>query len=159
MILLENILPLDIIRFINKFVMYEELNDSNFKYVIKLWFEKKELCKFKYGHISYWKTEKVTDMAYIFFGEINFNEYLSNWNVSNVKNMWGMFDNAHSFNSDLSNWNVSNVKNMNRMFRNAHSFNSDLSNWNISNVENMKYMFKNASSFDLKFGPKKLYIQ
>ena len=70
-----------------------------------------------------------------------------------------MFDNAHSFNSDLSNWNVSNVKNMNRMFRNAHSFNSDLSNWNISNVENMKYMFKNASSFDLKFGPKKLYIQ
>ena len=47
--------------------IYEELNDTNFFNAIKLSFENRELCIFKYGHISDWKTEKVTDMSYAFY--------------------------------------------------------------------------------------------
>ena len=99
MIILENRLdiPLDVLKFINEF-MYEELNDSNFKDAIKLWFENEKLCTFKYGHISNWKTQKITDMSYAFYNRSNFNEDISNWNVSNVNNM---FYYAYSFNQNL----------------------------------------------------------
>ena len=47
MILFQKYLPLDIIRFIDTFV-YEDLNDNNFKDVVKLWFlnENSQKCEF-----------------------------------------------------------------------------------------------------------------
>ena len=155
MIILEDKLniPLDVLRYLNEYIKYEELNDNNFKDTIKLWFKNKESCKFKYGHISYWNTKKVTDMSKAFYGKTNFNEYISNWNVSNVKNMNSMFYRTDNFNSDLSRWNVSNVKDMKYMFCCTKSFNSDLSNWNISNVEKTFLMFHDASSFNSDLSP------
>ena len=149
MIILENQLeiPLDVLRFLNEFLR-EELNDNNFKIAIKLWFENRELCIIRFGHISNWKTGKVTNMSCAFSDRTEFNEDISRWNVSNVKNMSSMFHNANSFNSDLSNWNVSNVNSMCFMFCNATFFNSNLSKWNVTNLKNMAFMFCNAISFN-----------
>ena len=155
MIIIENRLdiPLDVLKFLNEYIIYEELTDSNFQDAIKLWFENEELCTFKYGHISNWKTGKVTNMSFVFYCKIDFNEDLSQWNVNNVTNMNGMFYNARSFNSNLSNWNISNVKTMSYMFRGASSFNSNLTKWNIRNVSYMYNMFYEATSFNLEFKP------
>ena len=126
MIILENRLdiPLDVLIFMNEFI-YEELNDNNFQDAVNLWFFNKGKCIFKYGHISTWKTQKITDMS----------------NVSNVKDMRCTFLNAKNFNSDISQWNVNNVKNMNYMFCDAKKFNFSLDNWNMSNVKNTDFMF------------------
>ena len=128
MIILEDKLdiPLDVLKFMNEYIKYEELNDDNFLDAIRLWFEDEKLCRIKYGHISLWETGKITDMDHAFWCGDNFNEDISNWNVSNVKTMEYMFRSATSFNSDLSNWNVSNVKSMKCMFSNTINFNSDL---------------------------------
>jgi hypothetical protein len=54
-------LPLDLVVLINSF-LYERLTDENFKQAIALWFENKEECKFRFGHISDWNTSRVTNM-------------------------------------------------------------------------------------------------
>ena len=76
MILMENMLdiPLDVIKFLNGYITYEEITNKNFEHAIKLWFEDEELCKFKYGHISSWKTENVTNMNRAFYNRTDFNE-------------------------------------------------------------------------------------
>ena len=142
MIILEDKLNvcLDVLRFLNEHIKYEQLNDTNFKYAATLWVLNEPLCRFKYGHISNWNTEKVTDMSTAFHNRNDFNEDLSEWNVSNVKNMKFMFYSTGKFTSDLSSWNVSNVTNMSFMFGNARNFTSDLSNWNVGNVGNVKNM-------------------
>ena len=66
-------LPLDIIIYINKFI-YEKLNDNNFKEAINLWFKNKEECLFRFGHISYWNTSRVTDMSETFKNKRYFNK-------------------------------------------------------------------------------------
>ena len=140
MIILEDKLniPLDVLKFINEF-MYEELNDSNFHYAINLWFKNRKLSKFKYGHISNWKTQKVTDMSLAFYNRSNFNEDISNWNVSNVNDMSYMFCYASSFNQNLEKWNITNVKNMSFMFR--YSSSSNLDKWNINESCNILWIF------------------
>ena len=143
-----NILPLDVIRYINEFVKYKELNDKTIRIAVKLWFINKEKCKIKYGHISYWNVSNVTDMSSLFCECDFFNEDISRWNVSNVTNMSGIFSGAYSFNCDLSKWNVSNVTDMSCMFFEATSFNSDISNWNVEKVTVMVFMFYRASSFN-----------
>ena len=42
---------------INSF-LYERLTDENFKQAIALWFENKEQCKFRFGHISDWNASQ-----------------------------------------------------------------------------------------------------
>jgi surface protein len=79
-------LPLDLVVLINSF-LYERLTDENFKQAIALWFEKKEECKFRFGHISDWKTSRVTNMKTAFYGRSNFNEDIGRWNVGRVTNM------------------------------------------------------------------------
>ncbi len=114
----------------------------------------------------------VTDMSYMFYGCISFNENINHWNVSNVTNMEATFsftpnfnqplDNwdtgnviymnglffRSSFNQNINSWNVSNVVNMAGMFRENSNFNQPLNNWNTGNVTNMYGMFASASSFN-----------
>ena len=151
--LIEDRTPLceDIVRYINSFAVREELNDNNFKEARDLWFNDKNLCIWRFGHISNWNTSKITDMSYTFENRREFNEDISKWDVSNVKNMSGMFSNAFDFNSDISGWNVSNVKNMQYMFFYASSFNCDISRWDVSNVESMYLMFLQATSFNRNY--------
>ena len=87
--LMENNLniPLDLLRFISEFSKNEEINNSNFNEAIHLWFEDKEKCIFRFGHISKWNVSKVTNMSDAFKGREDFNEDISKWNVNNVVNM------------------------------------------------------------------------
>jgi surface protein len=145
----ETRLPLDLVVFINSF-LYERLTDENFKQAIDLWFENKEECKFRFGHISDWNTSRVTNMGFMFYQA--FNQDIGQWNVSNVTNMRGMFHGASQFNQDIGQWNVSSVTNMGYMFHGASQFNQDIGQWDVSSVTNMGYMFHGASQFNQDIG-------
>jgi surface protein len=140
----ETRLPLDLVVFINSF-LYERLTDENFKQAIDLWFENKEECKFRFGHISDWNTSRVTNMGFMFYQA--FNQDIGQWNVSNVTNMRGMFHGASQFNQDIGQWNVSSVTNMGYMFHGASQFNQDIGQWDVSSVTNMGWMFEGATSY------------
>ena len=96
------------------------------------WFQNKEETETKYGPISEWKTERVTDMSILFIGKQLFNEDISKWNVSNVTDMKEMFRNAIAFDQQLDSWNVSNVKNMETL---KHFY-------NIKKIENKIFNFE-----------------
>jgi surface protein len=143
-------IPLDVVVLINSF-LYEKLIDGNFREAMNLWSNNKEECKLRFGHIKYWNTSRITDMAMAFYGRRNFNIDISRWNVSNVTDMSWMFGEAHKFNRDISRWDVSKVTNMAGMFYDAKRFNGDLSRWNISNVTEKGFMFEGATAYQ---GPK-----
>ena len=121
--------------------------------------------------ISHWDTRNVTDMSWMFYGALSFNQPISNFitskvtdmsgmfsessfnqpvpfDTSKVTNMYDMFHDASSFNQSVSNFNTSKVTGMSSMFDGASSFNQPVSNFDTSNVTNMSYMFYNASSFN-----------
>ena len=100
-------LPLDLVIFINSFFQYEKLTNGNFYQAIALWFAKKEECKWRYGHISFWNTSRVTDMSGSFYGREYFDEDISGWDVRRVTDMSCMFYQASHFNGDISQWDVS----------------------------------------------------
>jgi surface protein len=126
-------LPLDLVVFINSF-LYERLTDENFQQAIALWFENKEQCRFRFGHISGWNSSRVTNMGFAFCGRSYFNEDISRWNVGRVTNMRFMFYEAYKFNQDIGQWDVSSVTNMEGIFNGASHFNRDIGQWNVSSV-------------------------
>ena len=75
----------------------------------------------KYGNISDWIVNQVTDMRKLFSRQSNFNENISRWNVGQVKSMGSMFYGASSFNQDIGQWNVGQVKHMYNVFEGASS--------------------------------------
>ena len=148
------ILPLDILRFINRWVKNKQLNNENIKEAINLWMRKNEECLWKYGPISDWNTSQVTNMSYLFTG-CSFNEDISHWDVSKVTYMNGMFAVARLFNGDISHWNVGQVKDMSYMFAGASSFNGDIRNWNVSKVTTTSCMFIGATLFNqVRYSPR-----
>jgi surface protein len=116
---------------INSF-LYERLTDENFHQAIDLWFENKEECKFRFGHISDWNTSRVTNMERVFHDRRDFNLDIGQWNVGRVTDMGSMFYGASEFNQDLGQWNVSNVTDMGSMFHGASQFNGDIGHWDVS---------------------------
>jgi surface protein len=139
-------LPLDLVVLINKFLP-KILTDENFHQASDLWFENKEECKFRFGHISDWNTSRVTNMEYAFADRRDFNEDISRWDVGNVTNMSYMFSGASQFNCDISRWDVGRVTNMRNMFDGASQFNAEIGQWNVRNVTNINGMFDGASQF------------
>ena len=122
-------------------------------------------------------TNKITNMADLFFNVRNINFDVSEWDVSNVTNMTNMFYNCKKFDCDLSKWDVSNVEkidhmfceckifigkgldnwninkkvvDMSNMFDGCRKFNCDLSKWNTKRVKDMRYMFYNCNSLKNK---------
>ena len=96
------------------------------------------------------KTNKVTDMSYMFNGALSFNQDISNWDVSNVLNMYNMFSNAIEFNKNINAWGTktNKVTNMSNMFNGASAFNQNISSWDVSNVTDMSGMFSSTSAFN-----------
>ena len=141
-------IPLDLIIYINGFVKYEKLTNENIKDAVNLWCDDKNECLWKYGHISYWNTIKITNMNKLFRNKYNFNDNISDWDVSNVTNMSCMFYGASHFNQPLNQWNVSNVIDMSNLFGGALQFNQPLNQWNVSNATDMYRMFYGASKFN-----------
>ena len=131
-----------------KKVFYTPRTRNELYNTIDIWIKDKEECKNKYGDISRWNTKYITDMSYIFYCAVNFNEDINEWIVYNVKKMNYMFYCAINFNKPLNKWNVKNVNNMSSMFSTAKSFNQPLDEWNIVNVKTMNFMFSAASSYN-----------
>ncbi len=96
--------------------------------------------------------ESVTDMSYMFYGAVSFNQNIGSWDTSGVTDMSSMFRMASAFNGDISGWDTSGVISIRNMFRNASSFNGDISGWDTSNVTDMSAMFEHASAFNQNIG-------
>ena len=94
----------------------------------------------------------VTDMSFMFYGAVAFNQNINGWDVSNVTDMDNMFFAAYAFNQSINRWDVSNVKTMRRMFTDARTFNQGISEWNVSNVTDMGAMFSGAVAFNQSIG-------
>lgn len=99
-------------------------------------------------NISSWNTTNVVDMSYLFYNATAFNQNIGSWNTANVKSMASTFHSATSFNQNIENWITSKVITMNSMFYYASIFNQNISNWNTTNVIDMKEMFRNSSAFN-----------
>lgn len=114
------------------------MDDKIIRIAIKLWFIDKEECIKKYGHISRWNTENVTDMSCLFEYKYTFNEQLY-WNTENVKTMKRMFYHCYKFNKPLY-FDTQNVITMKFMFSHCYKFNQLLM-FNTTNVYDMSFMF------------------
>eukprot|EP00591_Stephanopyxis_turris_P003830 CAMPEP_0195529718 /NCGR_PEP_ID=MMETSP0794_2-20130614/32352_1 /TAXON_ID=515487 /ORGANISM="Stephanopyxis turris, Strain CCMP 815" /LENGTH=331 /DNA_ID=CAMNT_0040661073 /DNA_START=110 /DNA_END=1105 /DNA_ORIENTATION=- len=132
---------------------------DNIHEAVTEWALDKTESEAKYGPISDWNTDDVTDMFELFHDKKGrcdstcdnlgtFNEDISGWNTSLVTNMAAMFHGCSSFNQDISTWDTSRVTDMRLMFGKASSFNADISNWNVSSVKNMMLMFFMTESFN-----------
>ena len=100
------------------------------------------------GDISEWNVSNVTDMGYMFYKNILFNQPIVDWDISNITKIDFMFCGAKSFNQPIGNWNVSHVTTMCNMFSNALAFNQPLGDWDVSNVIDISFMFFSAKSFN-----------
>jgi surface protein len=94
-------------------------------------------------------TSLVTDMSFMFDGNLDFNQEIGNWDVSNVIDMKFMFYDSR-FNKPIGNWNVGKVTNMTGMFGYSQ-FNHPIGNWDVSNVTSMQSMFE-YSQFNQPLG-------
>jgi surface protein len=68
-------------------------------------------------------------MAFMFYGALSFDSYISVWNTTSVTDMRSMFAYASSFNQAIAAWDTSSVTDMNGMFLNATSFDRNLCAW------------------------------
>ena len=102
----------------------------------------------KYGQMSTWNTEKITDMSELFKSKWTFNENINTWNVSKVTDMSEMFFECRSFTQNLNLWDVRKVTDMSQMFRFASKFTgAGLSGWQTLQLTSMTAMF-NGTLFD-----------
>jgi surface protein len=121
---------------IAKYLIYKFKDNDELYEAVHTWFNRKMVKKTnvphfyvnaykledsKYGHISLWDTENITDLSYLFKGREEFNENLIRWNVKNVVNMDSMFDGCAEFNQNLELWNVSKLKNINNIFKGCNN--------------------------------------
>ena len=88
------------------------------------------------------KTDNVTDMTYMFCGEMPDLD-VSKLNTSKVTTMKGMFCGCNKLTSlDVSKFDTSNVTDMSNMFNECEKLTSlDLSSFDTNNVTNMRQMF------------------
>ncbi len=115
---------------------------------VREWCDDPTRAESKYGHISNWNTNGITDMSRLFSHCGEFNENINNWDVSSVTDMTDLFEMASSFNQPLDSWDVSSVRNMEGTFNDAYSFNQPLNSWDVSSVTNMDGLFHNAMMFN-----------
>ena len=116
-------------------------SDDDIRTAVEAWCTNRTNAIERYGHISYWDTSAVTNMAELFKNKRDFDDDISKWDVSNVTNMYRMFDHAQSFNQPIDAWDTHNVTTMMRMFEGATSFNQPIGAWDTHNVTDMYGMF------------------
>ena len=95
--------------------------------------------------VSGFKTEKVTDMSGMFRSDISVKLLdVAKFNTANVKSMEYMFYYCYGLTSlDVTNFNTANVTNMQGMFGKCNFlFSLDVTNFNTANVTNMSKMFE-----------------
>jgi surface protein len=130
---LHRVLCEDALVYISEYLLKPTFKDNEeFRQEVRLWFDNRDGCVAKYGHLSNWNIENITDMSRTFIEKEHFNEPIGNWDVSNVTNMSLMFEDVNEFNQPLDSWNVSNVTDMSQMFEHARAFNQRLDSWNVN---------------------------
>ena len=134
---LSDILPILLHLEVLNYLFFRPTTNAALKEAVNHWCEDPKTAEAKYGHISEWNTEEITDMSGLFRNKRYFNEYIGNWNTSNVTDMSGMFDNASKFNQYIGRWDTSKVTDMSDMFDNACKFNQPIGGWDTSNVTNI----------------------
>ena len=95
--------------------------------------------------VSGFKTEKVTDMSGMFRSDCSVKLLdVAKFNTANVKSMEYMFYYCYGLTSlDVTNFNTANVTNMQGMFGKCNFlFSLDVTNFNTANVTNMSKMFE-----------------
>ena len=95
--------------------------------------------------VSGFKTEKVTDMSGMFHSDSSVKLLdVAKFNTANVKSMEYMFYFCYGLTSlDVTNFNTANVTNMQGMFGKCNFlFSLDVTNFNTANVTNMSKMFE-----------------
>ena len=112
-------LPHDIQIIIFSFVGFTPRTNGELREAVKLWISDESEALKKYGHISYWNTQFISDMMDLFLNAESFYEPL-NWDTKNVTNMEGLFYDAKLFNQPL-NWDTKNVTNMSGMLLKMHN--------------------------------------
>ncbi len=103
------------LRNIIHFYGFEELNDSNIRDAVYDWRNRNQTALMEYGHISNWRTTKVTNMFGLFYGS-RCSDSIEDWDTSNVTNMTSMFQRCDKYNQSLNNWDVRNVTTIERLF-------------------------------------------
>ena len=101
--------------------------------------------------VSEWDVSNVTNMTNMFYGCSNFKgNGIENWNVSNVEIFIGMFTYcSNMYDIDFSNWDMSNGKYLNSMFFECKKFKGNgLENWTVGKVKDMSRMFYNCTNFN-----------
>ncbi|AQU77317.1 hypothetical protein BVA24_00700 [Mycoplasma capricolum subsp. capripneumoniae] len=96
-----------------------------------------------------WDTKNIEDMSYAFFENHTVDSDISFWNTDKVTNMKSMFKNAVKFNNNgksLKNWNTNLVTSMESMFEGAEKFNQNLRSWKVEKVKDNKN-FSRGSGF------------
>ena len=136
--------------------------DISIRTAVTAWFNDATAAEATYGHISTWKTGKVTDMSSLFCAEsgeddcntaaASFNEDIGAWDTSGVTTMNWMFGEASSFNQPIGGWNVEKVVDARYLFERASAFNQFLGSWSLDSVTRMYKMFYDASAFDQDLG-------
>ena len=115
-------------------------SDDDIRTAVEAWCTNRTNAIERYGHISYWDTSAVTNMAELFQNKGDFDDDISKWDVSNVTTMECMFYRARSFNQPIGAWDTHNVTDMGGMFADATSFNQPIDAWDTHNVTDMDGM-------------------
>ena len=106
----------------------------------------------KYGTISEWIVQEVTNFDSAFSGATQFNGDISTWNTISATSMNSMFYSASAFNQDIGSWNTSSVSDMQYMFSFASAFNQDISMWTgEAATTEQTNMFSDATQFQAKW--------
>ncbi len=178
LILFHQIIPIELRYLVHNYYCEQIEDKGDLRRAVLVWLFDPELARIRYGHISYWNTSKVTDMAKLFatpsqqemvgyilqYAQENddhqlrlphfqqarsqLNENLNGWDVRQVLDMSDLFAQCHSFNQPLDRWNVNNVKDTSSMFYCAYKFNQPIGMWNVSKVTTMESMFAMAQNFN-----------
>ncbi len=98
--------------------------------------------------IENFKTGKVTDMGYVFYGTAISSLDLRNWDTSQATTMFLIFYNMENLTEikGIENFKTNNVTDMSYMFFNTKIDTLDLGSWDTSQVTNMTGMFGNMEN-------------
>ena len=125
-----------------KYYYFTPINNTDLIDKVGLWYDHREDTILEYGHISFWNTINITNMASLFADNYNFNDNISDWDTTHVFDMSNMFENCIKFNQNLNSWNINKLCYIDSMFINAFSFDkNNISSWNYTN--NFNSMFNN----------------
>ena len=87
----------------------EPITNNNISDAVNLWLSDQDAAEQLYGEIEYWDVSAVTNMSYLFYNAVTFDQNIGSWDVSSVTNMSYMFYDSSVFNQDISGWDVSSV--------------------------------------------------